>query len=167
MLKAVVRLQRWTREKSMSFVPPDGHFVLAEYRYAPNAGSPNSALKFGASPSSSTGAPPSKEFVSIPFAIKAKFEIEETTGAEFRDVRVLAYSVLTLGGTAFACSLLQHHIFLALDNSTDRERCCRVEPRRGCSRDQVYCFTRIRWTRTWSKLARNWHVRILDSILGF
>ncbi|KAF7984537.1 hypothetical protein HWV62_13719 [Athelia sp. TMB] len=30
-----VRLQRWTLNKSLSFVPPDGHFVLADYRYAP------------------------------------------------------------------------------------------------------------------------------------
>ncbi|KAF8845613.1 clathrin adaptor mu subunit [Paxillus ammoniavirescens] len=28
-----VRLQRWTREKVLSFVPPDGKFVLAEYQY--------------------------------------------------------------------------------------------------------------------------------------
>lgn len=30
-----VRLQRWTRDKSLSFVPPDGRFVLMDYRYAP------------------------------------------------------------------------------------------------------------------------------------
>ncbi|PAV21129.1 clathrin adaptor mu subunit [Pyrrhoderma noxium] len=35
-----VRLQRWTRDKSLSFVPPDGRFVLMDYRYAP---APNSA----------------------------------------------------------------------------------------------------------------------------
>ncbi|KAH7916717.1 clathrin adaptor mu subunit [Hygrophoropsis aurantiaca] len=28
-----VRLQRWTRDKALSFVPPDGRFVLAEYQY--------------------------------------------------------------------------------------------------------------------------------------
>ena len=28
------RLQRWAREKTLSFVPPDGKFVLAEYQYA-------------------------------------------------------------------------------------------------------------------------------------
>lgn len=66
----------------MSFVPPDGHFVLAEYRYAPNASNPNSALKFGANASSSAGALSSKEVVPIPFAIKSKFEIEESTGTK-------------------------------------------------------------------------------------
>lgn len=35
-----VRLQRWTRERTLSFVPPDGKFVLAEYQYAV----PHSAL---------------------------------------------------------------------------------------------------------------------------
>ncbi|EGO01564.1 hypothetical protein SERLA73DRAFT_120231 [Serpula lacrymans var. lacrymans S7.3] len=30
-----VRLQRWSRDRSFSFIPPDGRFVLAEYRYAP------------------------------------------------------------------------------------------------------------------------------------
>ncbi|KAF9224333.1 clathrin adaptor mu subunit [Gyrodon lividus] len=33
-----VRLQRWTREKILSFVPPDGKFVLAEYQYGPPQG---------------------------------------------------------------------------------------------------------------------------------
>ncbi|KAH7930265.1 clathrin adaptor, mu subunit [Leucogyrophana mollusca] len=28
-----VRLQRWTRDKALSFVPPDGRFVLAEYQH--------------------------------------------------------------------------------------------------------------------------------------
>ncbi|KAJ3524048.1 hypothetical protein NMY22_g11176 [Coprinellus aureogranulatus] len=77
-----VRLQRWTREKSMSFVPPDGHFTLAEYRYAPTASNPNSALKFGTNPSSSASIGSSRDVVAIPFAIKAKFEIEENTGMD-------------------------------------------------------------------------------------
>lgn len=29
------RLQRWSRDKMLSFVPPDGRFVLMGYRYAP------------------------------------------------------------------------------------------------------------------------------------
>ncbi|KIJ70417.1 hypothetical protein HYDPIDRAFT_79040 [Hydnomerulius pinastri MD-312] len=33
-----VRLQRWTREKTMSFVPPDGKFMLAEYQFGPPQG---------------------------------------------------------------------------------------------------------------------------------
>jgi AP-3 complex subunit mu len=32
-----VRLARWTRDRSLSFVPPDGRFVLAEYRFAPSS----------------------------------------------------------------------------------------------------------------------------------
>ncbi|KIM67756.1 hypothetical protein SCLCIDRAFT_1209880 [Scleroderma citrinum Foug A] len=28
-----VRLQRWKRDKTLSFIPPDGKFVLAEYQY--------------------------------------------------------------------------------------------------------------------------------------
>jgi len=31
-----VRLQRWIRDKALSFVPPDGRFTLMEYRYAPS-----------------------------------------------------------------------------------------------------------------------------------
>ncbi|KAF6762910.1 mu-adaptin 3 [Ephemerocybe angulata] len=73
-----VRLQRWSRDKHMSFIPPDGHFVLAEYRYTPNANS-NSAIARFANPSST--APSPKEVVPIPFAIKAKFEVEETTAS--------------------------------------------------------------------------------------
>ncbi|TBU22047.1 clathrin adaptor mu subunit [Dichomitus squalens] len=30
-----VRLQRWSRDKVLSFVPPDGKFKLMDYRYAP------------------------------------------------------------------------------------------------------------------------------------
>ncbi|KAI6004174.1 clathrin adaptor mu subunit [Pisolithus albus] len=30
-----VRLQRWKRERILSFIPPDGKFVLEEYQYAP------------------------------------------------------------------------------------------------------------------------------------
>lgn len=67
----------------MSFVPPDGHFVLSEYRYAPSSGDNSTLAKFrGANPSSSVGDLPSKDVVALPFAIKAKFEIEETAGTK-------------------------------------------------------------------------------------
>ncbi|KAH7888072.1 clathrin adaptor mu subunit [Phlebopus sp. FC_14] len=33
-----VRLQRWTREKTLSFVPPDGKFILVEYQFKPPQG---------------------------------------------------------------------------------------------------------------------------------
>ncbi|TRM68515.1 Mu homology domain-containing protein [Schizophyllum amplum] len=32
-----VRLQRFARDRALSFVPPDGHFTLMQYRYAPGA----------------------------------------------------------------------------------------------------------------------------------
>lgn len=31
-----VRLQKWIRDRSLSFVPPDGRFTLMEYRFAPS-----------------------------------------------------------------------------------------------------------------------------------
>jgi AP-3 complex subunit mu len=70
----------------MSFVPPDGHFVLSEYRYTPTPNA-SSALRFGNSSSGAAGAgAPPKEAVPIPFAIKARFEIEDTTGTKRTDV---------------------------------------------------------------------------------
>ncbi|OJA07680.1 hypothetical protein AZE42_01874 [Rhizopogon vesiculosus] len=33
-----VRLQRWTRDNSLSFVPPEGRFILADYQYKPPQG---------------------------------------------------------------------------------------------------------------------------------
>ena len=56
------RLQRWSREKTLSFIPPDGKFVLAEYQYA----SPHSAL---------TGNIP------VPLALKPNITVEEFGGA--------------------------------------------------------------------------------------
>jgi len=32
-----VRLQRWSRDKQLSFVPPDGRFTLMEYRHSPGS----------------------------------------------------------------------------------------------------------------------------------
>lgn len=56
----------------MSFVPPDGHFTLAEYRYS-GGSSPNSALG-GASVASTKG------HIPIPFGMKAGFEFEDNMG---------------------------------------------------------------------------------------
>lgn len=69
-----VRLQRWTRDKSLSFIPPDGHFVLAEYRYTPSTISSTSMKVANQAPSSGGMVP-------VPFAIKANFEIEDTTAS--------------------------------------------------------------------------------------
>ncbi|TFK29335.1 clathrin adaptor, mu subunit [Coprinopsis marcescibilis] len=70
-----VRLQRWAKDKSMSFVPPDGHFVLVEYRQATSPGA-NSALRF----EKSIGGSQPKEPAPIPFAMKASFKFEANTG---------------------------------------------------------------------------------------
>ena len=37
-LHRISRLQKWTRDKRLSFVPPDGRFTLMEYLYTPSAG---------------------------------------------------------------------------------------------------------------------------------
>ncbi|EJD53907.1 clathrin adaptor, mu subunit [Auricularia subglabra TFB-10046 SS5] len=60
-----VRLQRWTRDKSLSFVPPDGGFTLMEYRYLP----PNAALASSAQAN-----------VQLPIALKPTVSITENGG---------------------------------------------------------------------------------------
>ena len=59
------RLQRWKRDKALSFVPPDGNFTLMEYQYLPPA-------------SRSLSAPSSQ--VPVPFALKPMVTIEEDGG---------------------------------------------------------------------------------------
>ncbi|OCH94324.1 clathrin adaptor mu subunit [Obba rivulosa] len=57
-----VRLQRWARDRTLSFVPPDGHFELMKYRYAP---------------ASTT----TQHQVSVPFALRvAAINIDENGG---------------------------------------------------------------------------------------
>ena len=126
----ISRLQRWTREKSMSFVPPDGHFVLSEYRYTPSPNA-NSALRFGNSsssgPGAAAGAPP-KEAVPIPFAIKARFEIEDTTGTKGTDVLFTGHlnepSLLT---SRIARSLVQPYVFITPHHTAHRTSAHRAE----------------------------------------
>ncbi|KIM45929.1 hypothetical protein M413DRAFT_64288 [Hebeloma cylindrosporum] len=64
-----VRLHRWARDRTFSFVPPDGKFILAEYRYTPNP------------PSLSTPRPPAppvaKDTVPIPFVVKVNFDLQD------------------------------------------------------------------------------------------
>jgi AP-3 complex subunit mu len=55
---ACVRLPRWARDRSLSFVPPDGRFVLAEYTYAPPGGAP----------------------VAVPLALKPVVHLHDTGG---------------------------------------------------------------------------------------
>ncbi|KAG6820168.1 hypothetical protein H0H93_004431 [Arthromyces matolae] len=80
-----VRLKRWTDSKILSFIPPDGRFILAEYRYSPNQTS--SRLH----PASSASTPnAARDHVPIPFTVKPIVELESN------------------GGTYFNCTLTKH-----------------------------------------------------------
>ncbi|KAM6495683.1 Mu homology domain containing protein [Amanita muscaria] len=74
-----VRLQRWNRDKVLSFIPPDGRFVLAEYRYLPPAAStgassdPSTNLAF-------SSALVAKDLVPVPITLKPIIELEENGG---------------------------------------------------------------------------------------
>ncbi|KAJ3503398.1 hypothetical protein NLJ89_g8452 [Agrocybe chaxingu] len=74
-----VRLQRWAQNKTFSFVPPDGKFVLVEYRYSPSSAIPR------VSAPSATAAPPvtnaTRDSVPIPFIMKAKIEVEDNSAS--------------------------------------------------------------------------------------
>ena len=59
------RLQRWKRDKALSFVPPDGRFTLMEYQYLP--------------PTSRSLSAPSTQ-VSVPLALVPTVAIEEDGG---------------------------------------------------------------------------------------
>ena len=69
-------LQRWTQNKTLSFIPPDGKFVLAEYRYSPSTSS--SSISPAASLSNAT-----REYVPIPFSLKCDYDVEEKSGKTF------------------------------------------------------------------------------------
>ncbi|KAG6833630.1 hypothetical protein H0H87_004257 [Tephrocybe sp. NHM501043] len=75
-----VRLKRWTDSKVLSFIPPDGRFTLAEYRYTPNhASTPARFVNTSTTPS----APPlntARDNVPIPFALKTNNELESNGG---------------------------------------------------------------------------------------
>ena len=70
-------LQRWSRDKILSFVPPDGKFTLAEYRYSPNT---SSSSHISAASSSSLGTSIAKDNVPIPFGLKTNFDLQEYNG---------------------------------------------------------------------------------------
>ena len=67
------RLQRWKRDKALSFVPPDGRFTLMEYRYLP--------------PTSKSLSAPSAQ-VPVPFTLKPTVTIEEDGGMPNHDHRL-------------------------------------------------------------------------------
>lgn len=66
-----VRLKHWKQNKTLSFVPPDRHFILAEYCFV-------------TSPVGSSSAPmlPVLKDISIPFALKSSLNLE-AYGANF------------------------------------------------------------------------------------
>jgi AP-3 complex subunit mu len=75
-------LQRWTRDKSLSFVPPDGRFTLAEYRYAPNT-SATSARLAGPLTIAASAVPVAntiKDIIALPFMLKPSVELEDHGG---------------------------------------------------------------------------------------
>ncbi|KAL1937571.1 hypothetical protein VTO73DRAFT_13066 [Trametes versicolor] len=57
-----IRLQRWARDKVLSFVPPDGKFKLMEYRYAPVSAS-------------------SLNQVSVPFILRPAVKVDDHGGS--------------------------------------------------------------------------------------
>ncbi|ESK86633.1 ap-3 complex subunit mu-1 [Moniliophthora roreri MCA 2997] len=63
-----VRLKRWSTNKSLSFVPPDGRFTLADYSYSPSSLASASAVT-----------PP--KTVPIPFQIKSSLDTDKTGGS--------------------------------------------------------------------------------------
>jgi len=76
------RLQRWAHNRTLSFIPPDGKFVLVEYRYSPTSSSSTT------SPQSLTNV--AQENVPIPFAVKSEYDIEDNSGM-VNISRILAY----------------------------------------------------------------------------
>lgn len=73
-------LQRWTRDKTLSFVPPDGRFTLGEYRYAPNTSSSRLARPQNTLSPTTSGINVDKDIVPLPFTLKASVELEEHGG---------------------------------------------------------------------------------------
>lgn len=71
-------LQKWNRDKILSFIPPDGRFTLGEYRYLPPAAAATTAPD--ALTSSSALAAAAKDIVPIPIVLKPVIEFEENGG---------------------------------------------------------------------------------------
>jgi AP-3 complex subunit mu len=70
-LHIISSLQRWTRDKSLSFVPPDGRFHLFDYRYSPAATSTSLAA---------TTVNAAKDMVAVPLSMKTSVEVADNTG---------------------------------------------------------------------------------------
>ena len=65
-------MNRWTRDRIFSFVPPDGKFILAEYRYSPNA--PVLSTPRPSAPSLA------KDNVPVPLTLKVNFDLQDYSG---------------------------------------------------------------------------------------
>jgi len=88
-----VRLQRWKRDSSLSFVPPDGHFTLAEYRFTPSASATSARFMSAGAPV----APSAKENVPIPFILKPTVELTDSGGTfEFKLTSRMALEALVV-----------------------------------------------------------------------
>ncbi|KAK2466394.1 hypothetical protein APHAL10511_002036 [Amanita phalloides] len=74
-----VRLQKWNRDKVLSFIPPDGRFVLGDYRYLPPAAAAATIAPDAPSNSSALAAA-GKDAAPIPIALKPIIEIGESGG---------------------------------------------------------------------------------------
>jgi AP-3 complex subunit mu len=68
MLNVAFRLNRWSRGRTFSFVPPDGKFILADYRYSPSGSSSHSTTSV------------TKDNIPIPFVIKSNFDLLDYGG---------------------------------------------------------------------------------------
>lgn len=68
-------LQRWKRDKSLSFVPPDGRFTLMDYRFAPSGSATSTTAGTGATITAARG-----DIVPLPLMLKATIEVNEFGG---------------------------------------------------------------------------------------
>ena len=110
-------LQRWSRDKIFSFVPPDGKFILAEYRYSPSTSSSSAIARISAASSS---APPlgtsiTKDNVPIPFVLKTNFDLQEYNGMIY--VGGFLINSLKLKSVSF----FRHHIDVSSDDTSSGE----------------------------------------------
>jgi AP-3 complex subunit mu len=70
-------LQRWTRDKSLSFVPPDGRFTIFDYRFSP-------------APALQNVSEAGDKAIPVPFVIKATIDVVEST-REYSSSSIIHY----------------------------------------------------------------------------
>lgn len=80
----ILSLQRWTRDKSLSFVPPDGHFTLVDYQFAPAGSTIASSSKVTGAVASATSITP------VPILMKAVIENNEFGGRYSGDLPIFS-----------------------------------------------------------------------------